>query len=215
MLMERYERAQPHLLRLSDESPKNGELKDLLGRCEERNGRLAEAAEFYRSALSLDPTRIATYVRLANLLRLRLSDPNVADRVMDARVDGDGLMRATADPPRRTWSAPGIGRDSPSERSTPPPTSTGPLSWPWTTRGSPGGGRGRTPPTTFGRLARKHLEHGISRYPRNAACTASNTLSCGGWRPAEGAGNGRTRASGNRPGTGPQENGPRGSRPTP
>lgn len=73
----------------------DGELAALYGRCEEGVGRFAEAAERYRQALGLEPTRIETYTRLADLLRAQLHDPDQADLLMNARqVDKKGLIAA-------------------------------------------------------------------------------------------------------------------------
>ena len=75
-------------------SPKNGELKVLLGRCEEGTGRFREAAVLYEEAAKLDPMLVEAYTRQADLLRRRLNDPSRADVVMDAREPRSGLIAA-------------------------------------------------------------------------------------------------------------------------
>ncbi|WP_165066903.1 tetratricopeptide repeat protein [Paludisphaera rhizosphaerae] len=72
--------------------PKTGETEQLLGECEEGIGHHEAAAAWYAKARGHAPAQIESYVRLANLLRRRLKDPDGADRIMDARADAGGLV---------------------------------------------------------------------------------------------------------------------------
>ncbi len=75
-------------------TPENGELEYLLGQCAERETDYARAAEWYKDAVAHAPQQIEGYLRLADLLRNRLSDSSAADRVMDAQEMKDGLIAA-------------------------------------------------------------------------------------------------------------------------
>jgi cellulose synthase operon protein C len=89
-----YSDALAHLRVLAKSSPRDAELKELEGVCEENTGQLRTAAILYRESLAIDPTKIKVYTRLAELLRVKLGDEDQADRVMDARADKDGLVMA-------------------------------------------------------------------------------------------------------------------------
>ncbi len=54
----------------------------------------AQAADWYKNALADAPQQIECYLRLADLLRNRLSDASAADRVMDAQDTKNGLIAA-------------------------------------------------------------------------------------------------------------------------
>jgi len=90
----RFEDAKGHLERLLRSSAEDAELHLLLGRCEEDAGNFREAVEHYETAKSLEPGRVDAYARLAELLRTRLSNPDRADRVMNAREVEDGGLIA-------------------------------------------------------------------------------------------------------------------------
>ena len=68
------------------------DVEDALGRCEERLKRYPEAVARLTKAKDRDLTRVATFDRLARLLRSRLNKGEAADRIMDARVVKDGLI---------------------------------------------------------------------------------------------------------------------------
>ncbi|MEO6809104.1 MAG: tetratricopeptide repeat protein, partial [Isosphaeraceae bacterium] len=87
-----YTTAKRHLVELVSDDPANGELNDLLGRCEEAGGHAREARTRYETAREHDPTRLDAHVRLANLLREKLNDKAEADRVMIAGKHGDDLI---------------------------------------------------------------------------------------------------------------------------
>jgi tetratricopeptide (TPR) repeat protein len=70
----------------------DGELEYLLGQCAEGETDYASAAGWYKDAVAHAPQQIDGYLRLADVLRNRLSDPIAADRVMDARQVADGLI---------------------------------------------------------------------------------------------------------------------------
>ncbi len=74
--------------------PENGELEYLLGQCAEGEMNYAQAVDWYKDAVAHAPQQIEGYLRLADLLRNRLSDASAADRVMDAQGIKDGLIAA-------------------------------------------------------------------------------------------------------------------------
>ena len=108
--VRRYRDARGHILTLLKASPNDGELEGQLARCleafasgEDTDASLAggpkaayeEAARWYAASLEHAPGRVASYVRLANLLRGPLKDPGRADRIIEARganPDGSGLI---------------------------------------------------------------------------------------------------------------------------
>ena len=90
----RLEEAKAHAEVLAAADPEDARLAILLGRCEEGVGRPGDASALYERARILLPTSIEAHVRLANLLRTRLSDPTRADKVMDARAESEGLIAA-------------------------------------------------------------------------------------------------------------------------
>jgi len=75
-------------------TPEDGELEYLLGQCAEGETDYAQAAGWYKDAVAHAPQQIEGYLRLADLLRNRLSDASAADRVMDAQEIRDGLIAA-------------------------------------------------------------------------------------------------------------------------
>ncbi len=72
------------------------ELEFLLAVCSESVHDDRDAVLHYWKAISLGPQRLDSYVRLARLLRDRLSDADGADRVMDAREVKNGLIAANS-----------------------------------------------------------------------------------------------------------------------
>ena len=86
--------AKGHLEILVKSTPDDGESELLLGRCQEADGKFAEAAALYESARKHRPDLIESYTRLAGLLRTRLGEEARADRVMDAVEVKDGLIAA-------------------------------------------------------------------------------------------------------------------------
>src|SRR5262249_33544045 len=75
--------------------PKDAEVIELAGRCQEGLGKFPEAVELYNQAREVEPGRIEVYGRLARVLRQRLSDPAGADKVMDASAVAPGGLIAT------------------------------------------------------------------------------------------------------------------------
>lgn len=86
----RYRDAREHLERnLLKATPADGELLTLLGICQEAATQFADAAQSYRAAIHSSPERLATYLRLAELLRRRLEKADEADQRMAAMVDAN------------------------------------------------------------------------------------------------------------------------------
>jgi tetratricopeptide (TPR) repeat protein len=86
----RYRDAREHLERnLLKAAPADGELLTLLGICQEAATQFADAAQSYRAAIHSSPERLATYLRLAELLRRRLEKADEADQRMAAMVDAN------------------------------------------------------------------------------------------------------------------------------
>src|SRR5205823_10784868 len=90
--LRQYPEARDHLelLVLNERTPREGgtasagELLDLLGQCDEAEGKYAEAAGKYEKAVEAEPGRADCYARLAGLLRTRLNQAERADALMDA-----------------------------------------------------------------------------------------------------------------------------------
>ena len=93
--LQRYTDAQKNLEKLLESTPENGELELLSGRCSEATGQYREAAAQYEKAIQHTPQQVEAYVRLADLLRRRLSQEKAAevaaraDRVMDQLVEAN------------------------------------------------------------------------------------------------------------------------------
>jgi tetratricopeptide (TPR) repeat protein len=81
-----YAEARKQLTALLDAAPDRGDLLALLARCDEADGAPARAARSYEKAVALLPGRVDLAVRLANLYRDRLDQPDRADEVMDRLV---------------------------------------------------------------------------------------------------------------------------------
>jgi cellulose synthase operon protein C len=73
-------------------TPEDGEVEYLLGQCSEGETDYALASRWYQEAVVHAPQQIDGFVRLANVLRIRLNQPIAADRVMDAREVANGLI---------------------------------------------------------------------------------------------------------------------------
>jgi cellulose synthase operon protein C len=88
--LTQYPEAREHLVILNEKNLQgggkrpDGELMDLLGQCDQGEGKYAEAAGKYEKAIEASPDRVECYVRLVGLLRNRLNQAKQADEVMDA-----------------------------------------------------------------------------------------------------------------------------------
>jgi tetratricopeptide (TPR) repeat protein len=80
----RFAEAKEQAQALQAESPRDGEVECLLGRCEEAAGQYAEAVRWYADAEKHAPQREEAYLRHAYLLRGRLRTPAAADEVVRA-----------------------------------------------------------------------------------------------------------------------------------
>lgn len=87
--MERYELVEGHLKILQEALPENAEVERLTGRWHEGRGEYAQAADWYRLAVSHDAHHVETYGRLAQLLRRRLDPASQTDYAKEA----DQLMK--------------------------------------------------------------------------------------------------------------------------
>ena len=76
-----------HLQTILVSSPKDAEVADLLGQCQQAKANYAEAKTLYQQAIHADPERIGPYVRCARLQQLRFDKPAEADRLMDELVE--------------------------------------------------------------------------------------------------------------------------------
>jgi tetratricopeptide (TPR) repeat protein len=81
--LQRFADAQAHLDILLTANPKDAELLDLLGQCEEFRADYENAGNHYRESYAAAPDRIESYLRHANLLRHRLNRPGDADAVLE------------------------------------------------------------------------------------------------------------------------------------
>ncbi len=86
MLARRHQEAKDHLEKLRDDDPKNPELLDLLGQCQAGMGNYDTAAETFKKTIANGSNQLMAYLRLAELLRYRLSRPQDADRWMEKLV---------------------------------------------------------------------------------------------------------------------------------
>lgn len=86
MLARRHQEAKDHLEKLLGDDSKNSELLDLLGQCQAGMGNYDTAAETFKKAIANGPNQFMAYLRLAELLRYRLSRPQDADRWMEKLV---------------------------------------------------------------------------------------------------------------------------------
>jgi tetratricopeptide (TPR) repeat protein len=96
MVLGDFDAARSHLTTLLDREPDDAELEFLLGKCEEENRQFHKATAWYEKVIKHAPHRIDAYVRLADLLRSRLDQPQRADEVMDAREVKNGLIAANS-----------------------------------------------------------------------------------------------------------------------
>ncbi len=71
-------------------STDKAELEHMLGWCQEAVGDYAKAAAAFKRTIALEPTRQASYVLLAEMLRDRLDQTDYAGEVMDALVAANG-----------------------------------------------------------------------------------------------------------------------------
>ncbi len=84
--LERFSDALTHLNVLLKNDPKNGELMESVGQCEEGNSQFSAALKAYAQAITYSPERIDCYVRQASLLRRHLQQPEQADAIMEQLV---------------------------------------------------------------------------------------------------------------------------------
>jgi tetratricopeptide (TPR) repeat protein len=95
--MNRSADARAHIERLLQSQPDDGELEDLLGRCEEASKQFAKARTAYEASLKHSPGRVATTYALARLLRGHLNPAPELDKAADADRVMDALVAASPD----------------------------------------------------------------------------------------------------------------------
>jgi len=78
--------AAQHLKTLLKETPDDPELLSKLGACEVRMGREQEGVETLKRAIEMGGNQIDAYINLAVTLRSRLSNPTLADKVIEDMV---------------------------------------------------------------------------------------------------------------------------------
>ena len=86
MGLGRYADARTHLAVLLKAAPEDGELQHLLAECLEAAGEYDEAATWYEKAIGHAPDQVTSYLRLADLLRYRLEDPERGREILDQLV---------------------------------------------------------------------------------------------------------------------------------
>jgi predicted Zn-dependent protease len=94
MELGRFGEARQHLLALLRAAPGQAELEEMLSRCEEAEGDFAGATASLERAARHAPDRIDAQVRLAELLRDRLDQPERAARVLDEMVANNAASAA-------------------------------------------------------------------------------------------------------------------------
>lgn len=86
IFLGKFSDAMAHLQQLHDALPDDAELESLMGRCEERQGRFAEAVKAYETAIRHAPDQIDNYLRVAALFHERLDKADKANATLDAMV---------------------------------------------------------------------------------------------------------------------------------
>jgi tetratricopeptide (TPR) repeat protein len=88
--------ARRHFTRLNERgrkdsggAPADAALEDLLGQCDQEESKFPEAAENFRKAIAHDPGQIASYDRLARLLRLKLKQAEKADQWIEGMIQAN------------------------------------------------------------------------------------------------------------------------------
>jgi tetratricopeptide (TPR) repeat protein len=91
--LQRYDDARSYLDRVyqratkdSRGEPADAELEDLLGQCDLAQAKFPDARVWFRKAIAHEPRQVATYDRLARMLRRELSETENADRLIDNMV---------------------------------------------------------------------------------------------------------------------------------
>ena len=86
----RYNDSRRHLVRLNkaiqadpEKAAEAAELEDLLGQCDRPESKFAEAEQHFRKSIALDRTRVVTFDRLARLLRQDMKQPEAARRAIE------------------------------------------------------------------------------------------------------------------------------------
>ncbi len=87
MRIGRFKDAREHIESLLKVSPKDAELWNLLGRCQQSVREFEEAGKSYRKAIELDRAQLDAYGSLVRLLRYRLRKPDEADALMEKLVE--------------------------------------------------------------------------------------------------------------------------------
>jgi tetratricopeptide (TPR) repeat protein len=82
MRLRLYPEAQAHLAELLKRHPKDGELEFQYARCLDAGGKYPEAEKRYQAAVANKPDLVEAYSWLAGLYRLRLNQPEAADKVI-------------------------------------------------------------------------------------------------------------------------------------
>ena len=94
LLLGRFPDAREHAQVLARAHPDDAHVEFTFGRCEEADGKFAEAASWYEKSIAQDPKGIESFIRLALLARHQLKDPPRADKLMDTLVTANPQMAA-------------------------------------------------------------------------------------------------------------------------
>jgi tetratricopeptide (TPR) repeat protein len=90
--LQRFDKAREHLDALKKSGPPSGELSALEGEWNEAQGLYKEAANAYREAIQLAPHHLASYVRLADILRRHSKQGERANQAQEADACMDKLV---------------------------------------------------------------------------------------------------------------------------
>ncbi|MEN6457348.1 MAG: tetratricopeptide repeat protein [Thermoguttaceae bacterium] len=89
-MIRQYRNAREHLGILLKNAPRDAELLEWLGQCQEETGSLDAAIQTLKKAIECNPKQLTAYERLARLYRSgRAAKPKEADRVMEKLVEAN------------------------------------------------------------------------------------------------------------------------------
>jgi tetratricopeptide (TPR) repeat protein len=92
MELKRMDLAEEHLKKLRKTAPADGEVEYLYGQWHDAQNHYSDAARCYRKAIELSPQRMASYLRLAELLRRQVDPVRHAELAAEARRVLDDLV---------------------------------------------------------------------------------------------------------------------------
>jgi cellulose synthase operon protein C len=121
MTFGRFHDAEEYLLRLRQQPPKDAEIEELLGRCQQARGNFRDAGKSFENAIKLSSDRIDSYLALAYLFHDHAGDIKQKGEKLDGNKKAAEILAALIAANKNSYKA-YLGRAQYLRRTAPPET---------------------------------------------------------------------------------------------